>query len=299
MSNRESKAGNGSTGTRPRRMQAALGELWVDLRLQALRRRERQSLIRLGAAAAASGVPDTGELRRPLAQVRAGKLKLDTLRAAIAASLDADRTDFLATSQWMRPVVVLRGLCTRAVIRHQIVLARRSLVEPHEAIGSSVVQLPKVHAVLPPELLVAAVKAREKSEAISEERKGRLAAFGGSALPRWWPYLRSETRALLGALWLQLKPTVLPRFPALVGLAVGWWVAATYTDSHVRSMLHSLGIGGGGRRVVSGDTYRAMVFWLPLLGAAMCAYLADRARFVIYRRYAASPRSPGNPAPEP
>jgi hypothetical protein len=79
-------------------------------------------------------------------------------------------------------------------------------------------------------------------------------------------------RALLG----QLRSQLLPRAPALAGLAVGWWIANTYTDSHFRSVLRSVGIGQGGTRVVSSATYDAMRFWLPLLAAALCAYLGDR-----------------------
>jgi hypothetical protein len=59
-------------------------------------------------------------------------------------------------------------------------------------------------------------------------------------------------------------------------MAVGWWIADTYTDSHVRSVLRSVGIGSGGTRVVSGSTYKALSFWLPLLAAALCAYLGER-----------------------
>jgi hypothetical protein len=70
-----------------------------------------------------------------------------------------------------------------------------------------------------------------------------------------------------------------------VGLAVGWWLGNTYTDSHFRSVLHSLGIGSGGKRVVSGETYRAMMFWLPIVAAALFAYLADRVQYVVQKRY--------------
>jgi hypothetical protein len=59
-------------------------------------------------------------------------------------------------------------------------------------------------------------------------------------------------------------------------MAVGWWIANTYTDSHVRSALRSVGIGSGGTHVVSGSTFKAMSFWLPLLAAAVCAYLGER-----------------------
>jgi hypothetical protein len=268
-----------------RRLTAMVVELCLDVRLRFLRRRERQALIRLGAAAASFGVPETDGLKRLLAQVREGKLRLDRLRAAIGSSLEADRRDFLSASRWMRPVVVLRGFCDRAVLRHQIVLERRSLMEPHEALGLAMAQDGKARANVPQELVSAAAQARSKLCALSDERSRRLAQYGGSALPRWLPRLGRETDVLSRALWMQLKPHILPRSPALVGLGVGWWLAATYTDSHFRSVLHSLGIGQGGRRVVSGETYRLMMFWLPILAAALCAYLADRAQVVIQRRY--------------
>jgi hypothetical protein len=59
-------------------------------------------------------------------------------------------------------------------------------------------------------------------------------------------------------------------------MAVGWWIANTYTDSRMRSILRTVGIGSGGTHVVSGSTYRAMSFWLPLLAAALCAYIGER-----------------------
>jgi hypothetical protein len=82
--------------------------------------------------------------------------------------------------------------------------------------------------------------------------------------------------ALGGAVWEQLRSHLLPKAPALVGMAVGWWIADTYTDSHIRSALRTIGIGSGGTHVVSGSTYRAMTFWLPLLAAAVCAYAGER-----------------------
>ncbi len=290
------RSDGGSVSRRHPRLRVAFAEFWLDLRLELVRRRERRSLIRLGAAAAASGASEGGALGPSLAQVRAGKVQLDRLRACIAASLEADRFDFPSAAPWMRPVVVLRGLCARAVIRHQIAIARRNLMNPHEAIGSSVLQLSKTHGSLPPELLAAAAQSRTKLTTLQEERDRMLSAFGGSALPRWMPHLRNEGKALTRALWLQLRPAVLPRFSAMAGLAVGWWIAATYTDSHFRSVLSSLGLGGGGRRVVSGETYRAMTFWFPLLAAALGAYLADRIQFLIQRRYTDSTSTPGRSA---
>ena len=267
------------------RIPPALTELRLDRQIRIARRRERRALARLGAAAAAAGVQETGELRALLAQIRQGKLRLDQLRAAIGASLEADQADFMTASRWIRPVIVLRGLCSRAVLRHQIALVRRSLAAPHEALGTAVADSGKTVPALPAELVRAVGNVRTDLRAMLEERSHRLAPYGGSALPKWFSPLCREGVELSRALWMQLRPTILPRSPALVGLAVGWWLANTYTDSHVRSALRSLGIGHGGTRVVSGDTYQAMRFWLPLVAAALCAYLVDRVRILIHRRY--------------
>lgn len=268
-----------------RRFTAALSELRLDLNLRVIRRRECRALARLGAAAAAAGPQESTEHGSLLAQIRRRTLRMDELGAALDASRKADLADFMTASRWMRPVVVLRGLCSRAVLRHQIALCRRSLTEPHQALGAALIQSRKAGAALPQDLVRGVTDARSDLHSVLEERSQRLLPYGGSALPKWFPHLRQECTALGRALWMQLRPNVLPRSPALVGLAVGWWMADTYTDSHFRSALHSLGIGQGGRRVVSGETYRLMVFWLPILAAALCAYLADRAQLVIQRRY--------------
>ena len=81
---------------------------------------------------------------------------------------------------------------------------------------------------------------------------------------------------MIGAVWGQLRSHLFPKAPALVGMAVGWWIANTYTDSRFRSALRSMGLASGGTHVVSGSTYRAMTFWLPLLSAALCAYIGER-----------------------
>ena len=85
-----------------------------------------------------------------------------------------------------------------------------------------------------------------------------------------------EGRALGGAVLQQLRGKLVPRFSALAGLAAGWWVTSTYTDSHLRSVMNTVGLGRGGTHVVSGTMYKAMNFWLPILAAAICAYMGDR-----------------------
>jgi hypothetical protein len=120
----------------------------------------------------------------------------------------------------------------------------------------------------------------------AHEALGRAAEPGGPGVldsaPRgevgagWTGPARREVRGLIGAVWGQLRGHLFPKAPALVGMAVGWWLANTYTDSRLRSALRSVGLASGGTHVVSGSTYRAMTFWLPLLAAALCAYVGER-----------------------
>ena len=266
------------------RVSAILNELRLDVRERNAHRQERKALIGLGQTAASASPQGDLDLLDLLSQVRQGGQDLDGLRSAVTNSLDADRADYVTSARWMRPVVVLRGLCTRAVLRHQTRLGYRALAATAEALGAAVANRPTAFT-RHPEQVKAVAEARAELHAVREERKRRLEPFGGSALPSWFPHVGRESTVLGRALWLQLKPNILPRGSALVGLAVGWWLASTYTDSHFRSTLHSLGLGSGGKRVVSGETYKAMMFWVPILAAAVFAYLADRAHFLIQRRY--------------
>ncbi len=111
---------------------------------------------------------------------------------------------------------------------------------------------------------------------VGAERERWVAPYDGSAVPAAALRAGAEASGFGRAVVHQLRSHFLPKAPALVGLAVGWWVADTYTDSHLLSVLRSLGIGSGGTRVVSSSTYEVMSFWLPLLAAALCAYVGDR-----------------------
>lgn len=262
-----------------------LGELRFEVWLELLRRRERRALLRLGAAAAELTPSRDPAVRQHLDRIRAADLRRAELRNAVTSSLQADRTDYPAVSTLVRPLVVLRGLCSRAILRHQMAAILRELAPAHQALAETLLRNEEAGTRLPAQLAGAVLTIRAQLDTVSRARSERIARFGGSRLPEWFPRLGGEARELGRSVWLQLRPTVLPRFPALIGLAVGWWLAETYTSSHLKSVLHSLGIGGGGRKVVSGETYRAMIFWLPILAAGLCAYLAERAKFLIQRRY--------------
>jgi hypothetical protein len=178
-------------------------------------------------------------LGRLIAAGRGETKYLEVLAQECRRSYDADRADRTHVGVWMLPVLVLRGVATRAVLRHRIAREHRQLRHRYEALG------------------------RNDSTAVPAAQPG-----AGT--------LATEAARFGGAFWGQLRPAILPKAPALAGLAAGWWIANTYTDSRWKSLARSLGIGSGGTTVVSGETYRAMRFWLPLLAAALCAYLGER-----------------------
>jgi hypothetical protein len=179
-------------------------------------------------------------LGRDIAAARGETDHLRALAEECRQTYDADRTDSALVDGWMLPLVTVRGVATRAVLRHRIARGHRQLRVRYEALG-----------------------------------RGAATGPGDPVDPQ--PHAVVEEAGRFGrAFWNQLRPALLPKAPALAGLAVGWWIANTYTDSRWKSLARSIGIGSGGTTVVSGETYRAMRFWLPLLAAAVCAYLGDR-----------------------
>ena len=257
----------------PARLQAQFHQLRLDLHRAWLRGRERAALRRLGEAVAKSGAScGNAKLIGVRSEIDAALLRVDSLTREADASIEADRSDLQVVASWMKPVVALRGLCARLVLRHRKAEIRRSLVPHYIAMGELAAAEPEYW--YPLEREITGVRARQAD--VLAERERRLARFGGTALPHWSTRALTETLGFGRAVGAQLRAHFLPKAPALAGLAVGWWIAHTYTDSHLRSALRSIGIGSGGTRVVSSSTYETMSFWLPLLAAALCAYLGER-----------------------
>ena len=193
---------------------------------------------------------------RSIAAERGETDHLVVLEAQCARTHEADRADSALVDAWVLPVVAARGLAARAVLRHRIWQGHRELAGRYEALGRAA----RAGAALPP--------------APEPERPAVLKAPAGAEAARFGR-----------AFWAQLRPALLPKAPALAGLAVGWWIANTYTDSRWKSLARSVGIGSGGTHLVSSETYRAMSFWLPLVAAALCAYLGDRIAVAIRERH--------------
>jgi hypothetical protein len=261
----------------------------LTLRIARARQRERDALIRAGERLAALGHrPPAGPCQPPLGEIQRLRAGLDAHAAALSGSLDADRRDYLAVATWMRPVVIVRGVCARTVLRHWVARKRRDLVPLYQQLAAAALTEPGGASgglLLSPSLTDAVRSARSEQASLIAERTRLLEPFGGSAYPAWVGVVVEEVVAFGRALVTQLRGQMIPRASALAGLAAGWWVTRTFTTSRPRSLLRSLGIGSGGTHVVSSDTYQSMRFWLPLLAAAICAYLGDRLARWIQQRY--------------
>jgi len=68
----------------------------------------------------------------------------------------------------------------------------------------------------------------------------------------------------------------IPGMSAVAALIVGWWVASTFTTSPIRAFMAKWGLLKGGTHVVRGSTYRFLSFILPILVAAVTAYVVNK-----------------------
>lgn len=256
------------------RFQAQCRELRLELQISRLRRRERLALRRLGEAVAKAGASES-TMAPILVEIAEGERRVAGLLAESHLSLEADRADMRAVAGWVKPVVIIRGLCTRLVLRHRRSGESRALRPRLEVLGD-LASRSSVSAAAHPSPLRDVIDRRDQVAALVRERDRWGAPYGGRALPAWTGRAAGEATMFGRAVAMQLRSHILPKAPAIAGLCVGWWIANTYTDSHLRSVFRSIGLGSGGTRVVSSSTYEAMTFWLPLLAAALCAYLGER-----------------------
>jgi hypothetical protein len=230
--------------------------VWQRMELGIARRAERRALEKLGAT-----LP-------PSPRVAAVDARIDEIDRAIPLSLVRDRADWTAVAFWVRWLVALRGIVDRAVLR-----ALR-----HHALAD--------RAAARAELALAAVdSAQGETARVAQAAHQRALKAAESLQPL--PLAVAEAHHLGGAVAKELRGHLVPKMPALVGLAVGGWIAHTFTDSQLRAVLHSWGFGEGPRHAISSDTLRLMNFWLPLLAAAACSYLGARLAALIEARYGA------------
>jgi hypothetical protein len=91
--------------------------------------------------------------------------------------------------------------------------------------------------------------------------------------------LRAEGRRLGQDLVDRLRAWLTPRAPALVAMALGWWIARRYTESHVGTILASVGLSlkRSGPHLVSASTDTLLItYGVPLVAGVICAKLGHR-----------------------
>jgi len=276
------------------RLSAMFHAARLDIGIRRARYTERLALTRAGELLAASRhrLP-AGACQSLLGEIQWVRREREAQALSLAGSIEVDRTDYGSVASWMRPLVIVRGICSRAILRHQMARAERRLKPLYQGLGTAALALPNGAggALQVPPGLVEAVRAARADLASAVAKRARiLEPFDGKACPSWLNALAVEAHALGSALLKQIQGQLLPRVSALAGLAAGWWVTHTYTTSRPRALLRSLGIGSGGTQVISAETYERMRFWLPILAAAVCAYLGDRVARWIRQRYQPSIR---------
>jgi len=271
------------------RIAAAVVSWRLDWKIGPTRRRERVALRILGGALAGSAA-----VGRLVDEVRSRGHAEDHLRTALRASLEEDRADFATASGRARPFVVVRGVAARAVLRDRLRAARRAREETRERLGKAALEgsANVSREAFVQDAIVRARDARARLSALVTERAALLAPFGGSAWPDWMHGAWREISALAGALLRVSCGQFVRWLPAVAALAVGWWVAATFTDSQLIVTLHSWGIGHGPRWAVSPESFEAMRVWFPIAAAAVCAYVGNRFGARIRARYAAPALEP-------
>lgn len=261
----------------------------LDRQIERARRIERSALRILGGALAGSSA-----VGRLVDEVRSRGHAEDHLQTALRASLEEDRADYATASAWARPFVIVRGIAARAVLRDRVRLARRAREETRERLGKAALD-GSVHLSKESFVVDAAARARDARTRLSRllaEHNALLAPYGGSPLPEWMWGLAREVSGFGAAIARVLREQVVPRVPALVVMAGGFWAASTFTDSDLFATLHSWGVGRGPRWGVSTPTFDALRFWVPIGAAAICGYLGNRVTMRIRARYAPPPSPP-------
>lgn len=221
-------------------------------------------------------------LSESLHEVGERRSKCDAITSSLGRSLDDDRADYAEVPALVRPLVILRGLAHRGVLRARLYRARKELSVAWERLGGDALDDDSSLTVPAAELARAARAAALRA---CEDRERVLAPYGGAALPPGMARGAREARHLTKSVAKEVRGALVPRLPAVAGMGVGWWVANTFTDSSFSATLHSLGLGSGPRYAVTTEQYQLMHFWMPIAAAATCSYLGSRLGALIRARY--------------
>lgn len=277
----------------------AVGASWeLGWRLRGLRQGESVALERAGRCF--RGTPAWPETSRPetswpetsqskpvtdaLARVVALEEQERELAQRLAASLEADRRDYRATEASLgRWLIVVRGILDRLVVRDEVWRARRELPGRLRELGARVLADAEAAETLPADERTHAVVAQKALRDATSEREALLTPFGGQALPTPLRILAGEFAAFFEFVREELTRKVFLRLPALAAMGAAWWVTQRFTSGRFEGRLnHYFGVGRTG---LSPEAIGWLSFWLPVLAAALVAYLVSRLSKRVRRRY--------------
>jgi hypothetical protein len=271
-----------SSGGISGRIAAATTSWKLGWKIRLARRAERITLRDFGDALAASSA-----VGRLVDDVRSRGYAEEHVRTAIRASLEEDRADFASASLWVRPIVILRGLAARAVLRDRLRGMRRIRDQACERLGKAAldgsIAMAKERFVPAP--LARAREARAQVSALVTDRAALLAPFGGSAIPAVFLLPGKGAAALATLLVRGLRNQVLPRVPVLAVMAAGWWVASSFTESDLAGSMYAWAIEHGPAWVLRAETLPAADLWIPIGAAVTCGYLGHRFATRLHARY--------------
>jgi hypothetical protein len=201
-------------------------------------------------------------------------------------SMEQDRADYAIATPFGRWLVVLRGVFDRVVVRDRVRYTERELARHKSALGriSLAWNDPNVARRMPAFAVGDAKSAREEIEACEAERRAFVAPYGGEP----WPAGLRELRSLGRFLRRELRSKLIPRAPAVAGLAVGWWLGHEFSDSWKHGMLARFGFG---KSYMPPEKLEMLRTWLPLIAAAFCGYFGAFVSGRVHRRYS-TPAAP-------
>jgi hypothetical protein len=216
-------------------LRAQLDAVRLGVHQRDLRRREQDALARLGKMTLGEGGPRSGRLATLAAEAVTGQKRLE--------ALSAERRTTAATA------------ATRAEFQRRHEMLEGKLRELYLTAGRLAMAMPGTDAG----------GGSSEVQAIRAE----LANTAGEQAR-----LQAESRRVGEELVDRLRAWLTPRAPALTAMALGWWIASRYTESHMKTILTSLGLSlkHSGTHLVSASTDKLLIeYGLPLLAAVLCA----------------------------
>ncbi len=270
------------------RWRAVAANFELGVRLRGLRQAESLALERAGkcfhTVPTRPETPWAAPVADALLRVAALQEYERALAQRLAASLEADRKDYRATEANLgRWLIVVRGILDRLVVRDEAWRARRELPAHLRELGARVMADAAAAEALPADERTRAVAAQKALRDATSEREALLAPFGGQVLPNPLRLLVAEFTTFCEFVREELSKKVVLRLPAFAAMGAAWWVTHRFTSGRFEGRLNRY--FGVGRTELSPEAIDWMSFWLPVLAAALVAYLLSTLTKRVRRRY--------------